>query len=177
MDLPGNEVRKRHRVHSSLSQSSTGTSTTIEHSKLLIYFDFIILITIIFMWLNIKQIIFFWQRLWWIQCFFFWLLTLFCFFRKRKLFLSKCLNFRSAIDYCRQVHFTQDSIFSGSSGWKDFRGFFNLAMLLLVVSNGRVALENLLTYILSFCLFFFLKMQNMLILQFTDLKNFIQWKI
>uniref|UniRef100_A0A915CPK2 O-acyltransferase n=1 Tax=Ditylenchus dipsaci TaxID=166011 RepID=A0A915CPK2_9BILA len=44
------------------------------------------------------------------------------------------------------VHVAQDSLFSTSSGWTDYRGFFNLAFLLLVVSNGRVALENLLKY-------------------------------
>ncbi|VDK72412.1 unnamed protein product [Gongylonema pulchrum] len=51
--------------------------------------------------------------------------------------------FRRAFDPERPVHTAQDSLFSGSSGWKDFRGFFNLAILLLFVSNGRVALENL----------------------------------
>ncbi|KAL6744257.1 hypothetical protein Aduo_017210 [Ancylostoma duodenale] len=44
------------------------------------------------------------------------------------------------------VHRPQDSLFSTSSGWTNYRGFFNLAMLLLVVSNGRVALENLIKY-------------------------------
>ncbi|ETN68334.1 MBOAT family protein [Necator americanus] len=44
------------------------------------------------------------------------------------------------------VHRPQDSLFSSSSGWTNYRGFFNLAMLLLVVSNGRVALENLIKY-------------------------------
>lgn len=45
-----------------------------------------------------------------------------------------------------QVHLPQDSLFSTSSGWTNYRGFFNLAFLLLVISNGRVALENLLKY-------------------------------
>ncbi|VDO24100.1 unnamed protein product [Heligmosomoides polygyrus] len=44
------------------------------------------------------------------------------------------------------IHRPQDSLFSSSSGWTNYRGFFNLAMLLLVVSNGRVALENLIKY-------------------------------
>uniref|UniRef100_A0A7E4W3L3 O-acyltransferase n=1 Tax=Panagrellus redivivus TaxID=6233 RepID=A0A7E4W3L3_PANRE len=44
------------------------------------------------------------------------------------------------------VHAAQDSLFSGSSGFTDYRGFFNLAMMLLIVSNGRVALENLIKY-------------------------------
>ncbi|PAV70706.1 hypothetical protein WR25_05343 [Diploscapter pachys] len=46
----------------------------------------------------------------------------------------------------RVIHQAQDSLFSSSSGWTNYRGFFNLAMLLLVVSNGRVALENLIKY-------------------------------
>ncbi|GMS79575.1 hypothetical protein PENTCL1PPCAC_1750, partial [Pristionchus entomophagus] len=46
----------------------------------------------------------------------------------------------------RPVHRPQDSLFSSSSGWTNYRGFFNLSMLLLVVSNGRVALENLIKY-------------------------------
>lgn len=38
----------------------------------------------------------------------------------------------------RPVHVAQDSLFSSSSGWTNYRGFFNLAVLLLVstfVSN------------------------------------------
>ncbi|KAI6199476.1 O-acyltransferase [Aphelenchoides besseyi] len=46
----------------------------------------------------------------------------------------------------RPVHTAQDSLFSSSSGWTNYRGFFNLAILLLIVSNGRVALENLIKY-------------------------------
>ncbi|GMT10260.1 hypothetical protein PFISCL1PPCAC_1557, partial [Pristionchus fissidentatus] len=46
----------------------------------------------------------------------------------------------------RPVHKPQDSLFSSSSGWTNYRGFFNLSMLLLIVSNGRVALENLIKY-------------------------------
>ncbi|CAI2355064.1 unnamed protein product [Caenorhabditis sp. 36 PRJEB53466] len=46
----------------------------------------------------------------------------------------------------RVVHTPQDSLFSTSSGWTNFRGFFNLSILLLVLSNGRVALENLIKY-------------------------------
>lgn len=44
------------------------------------------------------------------------------------------------------MHVAQDSLFSSSSGWTNYTGFFNLAILLLVVSNGRVALENLIKY-------------------------------
>uniref|UniRef100_A0AC34RSU5 Diacylglycerol O-acyltransferase n=2 Tax=Panagrolaimus sp. JU765 TaxID=591449 RepID=A0AC34RSU5_9BILA len=44
------------------------------------------------------------------------------------------------------LHAAQDSLFSTSSGWTNYKGFFNLSMLLLVVSNARVALENLMKY-------------------------------
>ncbi|VDM53883.1 unnamed protein product [Angiostrongylus costaricensis] len=44
------------------------------------------------------------------------------------------------------VHHPQDSLFSTSSGFTNYRGFFNLAMLLLIVSNGRLALENVIKY-------------------------------
>lgn len=44
------------------------------------------------------------------------------------------------------VHLAQDSLFSSSSGWTNYSGFFNLAVLLLIISNGRVALENLIKY-------------------------------
>uniref|UniRef100_A0A8R1DQ72 O-acyltransferase n=1 Tax=Caenorhabditis japonica TaxID=281687 RepID=A0A8R1DQ72_CAEJA len=46
----------------------------------------------------------------------------------------------------RVIHSAQDSLFSTSSGWTNFRGFFNLSILLLVLSNGRVALENVIKY-------------------------------
>uniref|UniRef100_A0A1I8F132 Uncharacterized protein n=1 Tax=Wuchereria bancrofti TaxID=6293 RepID=A0A1I8F132_WUCBA len=38
---------------------------------------------------------------------------------------------RNGFDPEKPVHVAQDSLFSGSSGWKDYRGFFNLAVLLL----------------------------------------------
>ncbi|VDN07347.1 unnamed protein product [Thelazia callipaeda] len=53
---------------------------------------------------------------------------------------------RSGFDFEKPVHIAQVSLFSGSSGWKDYRGIFNLAVLLLFVSNGRVALENIMKY-------------------------------
>uniref|UniRef100_A0A914W462 O-acyltransferase n=1 Tax=Plectus sambesii TaxID=2011161 RepID=A0A914W462_9BILA len=46
----------------------------------------------------------------------------------------------------RPIHQAQDSLFSSSSGWTNYRGFLNLSILLLVVSNGRVALENIIKY-------------------------------
>ncbi|VBB25954.1 unnamed protein product [Acanthocheilonema viteae] len=52
----------------------------------------------------------------------------------------------NGFDLEKPVHVAQNSLFSESSGWKDYRGFFNLAVLLLFVSNGRLALENLMKY-------------------------------
>ncbi|KAK0409799.1 hypothetical protein QR680_004766 [Steinernema hermaphroditum] len=51
-----------------------------------------------------------------------------------------------AIGPDQAIHKAQDSLFSSSSGYTNYRGFVNLAVLLLVVSNGRVALENLIKY-------------------------------
>lgn len=57
-------------------------------------------------------------------------------------------NFYFSISFSlnRPIHIAQDSLFSATSGWTDYRGLFNLAILLLFVSNGRVALENLIKY-------------------------------
>lgn len=44
------------------------------------------------------------------------------------------------------IHRHADSLFSTSSGFSDFRGFLNLAVLLLVLSSARVALENAIKY-------------------------------
>ena len=46
----------------------------------------------------------------------------------------------------KPVHTSQDSLFSSSSGYTNYRGFLNLALLLLVLSTTRVALENLIKY-------------------------------
>uniref|UniRef100_A0A0N5AH49 O-acyltransferase n=1 Tax=Syphacia muris TaxID=451379 RepID=A0A0N5AH49_9BILA len=55
-------------------------------------------------------------------------------------------NFSDQFEMLTPVHKPQSSLFSSSSGWTNFRGLFNLAILLLFVSNGRVALENLIKY-------------------------------
>ncbi|XP_014669763.1 PREDICTED: diacylglycerol O-acyltransferase 1-like [Priapulus caudatus] len=46
----------------------------------------------------------------------------------------------------KPLHFARDSLFSSSSGYTNYRGFLNLAILLLVLSNARVALENIIKY-------------------------------
>ena len=56
--------------------------------------------------------------------------------------LSHVVSVRTCVSVFR-IHKHADSLFSTSSGFSDFRGFFNLAVLLLVLSSARVALENI----------------------------------
>ncbi|PIO52784.1 hypothetical protein TELCIR_25906, partial [Teladorsagia circumcincta] len=50
----------------------------------------------------------------------------------RKLSFAQMRKEESAKGPCEKiVHRPQDSLFSSSSGWTNYRGFFNLAMLLL----------------------------------------------
>ncbi|XP_054164354.1 diacylglycerol O-acyltransferase 1-like [Oppia nitens] len=44
------------------------------------------------------------------------------------------------------VHEPKDSLFSSSSGYTNYRGLLNLCIILLVLSNARVALENIIKY-------------------------------
>ncbi|KAI1285230.1 Diacylglycerol O-acyltransferase 1 [Halotydeus destructor] len=44
------------------------------------------------------------------------------------------------------VHEPKDSLLSSSSGYTNYRGIFNLLSILLVLSNARVALENVIKY-------------------------------
>ncbi|UXI20620.1 hypothetical protein NH340_JMT06563 [Sarcoptes scabiei] len=46
----------------------------------------------------------------------------------------------------KPIHQYRDSLFSLSSGFVNFRGFFTLALILLVLATLRVALENLIKY-------------------------------
>uniref|UniRef100_A0A915JQK1 diacylglycerol O-acyltransferase n=1 Tax=Romanomermis culicivorax TaxID=13658 RepID=A0A915JQK1_ROMCU len=46
----------------------------------------------------------------------------------------------------KPCHESQDSLLSGSSGYTNYRGFFNLSLILLFLSNARVALENIIKY-------------------------------
>ncbi|CAN7988050.1 unnamed protein product [Ixodes hexagonus] len=45
-----------------------------------------------------------------------------------------------------RIHKPRDSLLSGTRGWTNYRGLLNFCIILLVLSNGRVALENLLKY-------------------------------
>ncbi|XP_067934276.1 diacylglycerol O-acyltransferase 1-like isoform X1 [Watersipora subatra] len=45
-----------------------------------------------------------------------------------------------------KCHQHTDSLFSSTSGFSNYRGLINLCIVLLVLSNGRVALENLIKY-------------------------------
>ncbi|XP_076311213.1 diacylglycerol O-acyltransferase 1-like isoform X2 [Tachypleus tridentatus] len=44
------------------------------------------------------------------------------------------------------IHRPQDSLLSSSSGYTNYRGLLNLCIVLLVLSNARVALENIIKY-------------------------------
>ena len=43
-------------------------------------------------------------------------------------------------------HKVRDSLLSSSSGFTNYRGFLNLAVILLIMSSGRLVLENILKY-------------------------------
>uniref|UniRef100_H2YCG4 O-acyltransferase n=1 Tax=Ciona savignyi TaxID=51511 RepID=H2YCG4_CIOSA len=45
-----------------------------------------------------------------------------------------------------RCHSARPSLFSTASGFDDYRGFLNLCVVLLVISNARVFLENILKY-------------------------------
>ncbi|GIY04925.1 diacylglycerol O-acyltransferase 1 [Caerostris extrusa] len=46
----------------------------------------------------------------------------------------------------KPVHKCRDSLFSSSSGYTNYRGFLNLCIILLVLSNARLVLENIIKY-------------------------------
>jgi len=58
-------------------------------------------------------------------------------------FLENILHY---LLFFSSVHTLTDSLFSTSSGFTNYRGLLNLCIVLLVLSNARVALENLLKY-------------------------------
>ncbi|XP_074644196.1 diacylglycerol O-acyltransferase 1-like [Tubulanus polymorphus] len=45
-----------------------------------------------------------------------------------------------------KIHRITDSLFSSSSGFNNYRGMLNLCIVLLALSNARVALENIIKY-------------------------------
>ncbi|XP_065314095.1 diacylglycerol O-acyltransferase 1-like [Gordionus sp. m RMFG-2023] len=46
----------------------------------------------------------------------------------------------------KKIHHAKESLFTSSSGFGNYRGLFNLAMILLVISHSRLALENVIKY-------------------------------
>lgn len=46
----------------------------------------------------------------------------------------------------KKCHEARDSLFSSRSGFDDYRGFLNLCVILLAISNARMFLENILKY-------------------------------
>ncbi|XP_031563566.1 diacylglycerol O-acyltransferase 1-like [Actinia tenebrosa] len=49
-------------------------------------------------------------------------------------------------DYGKRIHTEEASLFSSTSGFDNYRGILNLCLVLLVLSNFRVALDNVLKY-------------------------------
>ncbi|KAJ7360635.1 Diacylglycerol O-acyltransferase 1 [Desmophyllum pertusum] len=50
------------------------------------------------------------------------------------------------IDYGRPVHKFEESLLTSTSGFDNYRGLVNLCLILLILSNFRVAFENVLKY-------------------------------
>ncbi|XP_065065126.1 diacylglycerol O-acyltransferase 1-like [Rhopilema esculentum] len=46
----------------------------------------------------------------------------------------------------RRIHVSSPSLFSSASGFENYRGFLNLCILIMILSNFRVALDNVLKY-------------------------------
>lgn len=57
----------------------------------------------------------------------------------------------------KPYHVARDSLFSSASGFTNYRGFLNLCIILLVMSTGRLVLENVLKY--GFRVDFYLPLQ------------------
>uniref|UniRef100_A0A673B6V8 O-acyltransferase n=1 Tax=Sphaeramia orbicularis TaxID=375764 RepID=A0A673B6V8_9TELE len=57
-----------------------------------------------------------------------------------------CSLLRPFICCFSSCHKTQESLLSSSSGYKNYRGIFNWCVVMLVLSNARLFLENLLKY-------------------------------
>jgi len=57
-------------------------------------------------------------------------------------------NLKSIPNYVskQHCHKSRTSLFTSSSGFDDYRGFLNLGLVLLIISNARTFLENLLNY-------------------------------
>lgn len=55
-------------------------------------------------------------------------------------------HFASAGDKSKSIHRHTDSLFSTSSGFTNYYGLLNLALILLVLGNARLFLENIIKY-------------------------------
>lgn len=56
------------------------------------------------------------------------------------------INYNSNLFSLDRCHRIRDSLLSSSSNYTNYRGLLNLCIILLVVSNARVALENVIKY-------------------------------
>lgn len=52
----------------------------------------------------------------------------------------------SLVDSKETFHKIRDSLFSSASGYTNYRGILNLCVILLVMSAGRLVIENILKY-------------------------------
>ncbi|XP_001639351.2 diacylglycerol O-acyltransferase 1 isoform X1 [Nematostella vectensis] len=60
---------------------------------------------------------------------------------------EKCSEAKVKVfDYGKRVHQPEESLFTSTSGFDNYRGILNLCLVLLVLSNFRVALDNILKY-------------------------------
>jgi len=50
------------------------------------------------------------------------------------------------VDSYHSYHHVRDSLLSSSSGYTNYRGILNLCVVLLVMSTGRLVLENIIKY-------------------------------
>lgn len=48
--------------------------------------------------------------------------------------------------FCTRFHHVRDSLLSSASGYTNYRGILNLCVVLLVMSSGRLVLENIIKY-------------------------------
>lgn len=60
--------------------------------------------------------------------------------------ITNDLRKEKAKPHGKSVHHNADSLFSTSSGFNNYRGLLNLCIILLVLSNARLVLENIIKY-------------------------------
>jgi hypothetical protein len=59
---------------------------------------------------------------------------------------KKSINPTPLVESYHSYHHVRDSLLSSSSGYTNYRGILNLCVVLLVMSTGRLVLENIMKY-------------------------------